>query len=149
MQFSTTILAFSLSLLLVQTSTGEDWLRFRGPNGSGISSSNKKTVTSFGDEENLVWKTKLPGPGASSPVVVGDKVFVTCYSGYGETNDKVGKMENLKRHVVCVDRKTGNILWNKIVDPYLPEDKYEGMGVPQHGYASLRQPSKRQLHLEN
>ncbi|MDG2185271.1 MAG: PQQ-binding-like beta-propeller repeat protein [Mariniblastus sp.] len=136
MQFSTTILAFSLSLLLVQTSTGEDWLRFRGPNGSGISSSNKKTVTSFGDEENLVWKTKLPGPGASSPVVVGDKVFVTCYSGYGETNDKVGKMENLKRHVVCVDRKTGNILWNKIVDPYLPEDKYEGMGVTQHGYAS-------------
>ena len=129
-------LAFCLALLQTSHLIGEDWLRFRGPNGSGISTSPNKTPVAFGDDKNVLWKTRLPGPGASSPVVVGDKVFVTCYSGYGESRENLGKMEDLKRHVVCIDRKTGKPLWEKKVDPYLPEDEFQGMGVPEHGYAS-------------
>ena len=37
----------------------------------------------WGTDNNLVWQDTLPGPGASSPMVVGDRVFLTCYSGYG------------------------------------------------------------------
>ncbi|MCH2183354.1 MAG: PQQ-binding-like beta-propeller repeat protein [Mariniblastus sp.] len=136
MKRSINLLALCLSFIPLSNSTAEDWLRFRGPNGSGISVSQEKTATTFGDNENLVWKTRLPGPGASSPVVVGDRVFVTCYSGYGETRDDVGQMEDLKRHVVCIDRQNGKLLWQQDVDPYLPEDQYKGMGVPEHGYAS-------------
>ena len=136
MKFLATILTFTLSFMILKTTLGDDWLRFRGPNGSGISTSPKKMATTFGENENLVWKTKLPGAGTSSPVVVGDKVFVTCYSGYGETKEAPGKMEDLQRHVVCIDRKTGKILWQREVESYLPEDKYEGMGIPEHGYAS-------------
>ena len=46
------------------------------------------------------------------------------------------RLENLKRHLVCVDANTGEILWNKTVDAVLPEDPYEGIGVTAHGYAS-------------
>ena len=60
---------------------------------------------------------------------------MTCYSGYGVGN-RNEKIEDLKRHVVCVDRNTGWILWNNSVDAAMPEDMYRGMGVPQHGYAS-------------
>lgn len=136
MKRSIHLLACCLALLQTSHLTGEDWLRFRGPNGSGISTSPNKTPVAFGVDKNVLWKTRLPGPGASSPVVVGDKVFVTCYSGYGESRENLGKMEDLKRHVVCIDRKTGKPLWEKKVDPYLPEDEFQGMGVPEHGYAS-------------
>ena len=59
----------------------EDWTRFRGDDGSGIAAS--VAPTTWSDKENLVWKTPLPGPGSSSPIALGDRVYVTCYSGYG------------------------------------------------------------------
>ena len=80
-------------------SAGE-WSRFRGPQGSGIS---KESVpTEWSPDNNIKWKTALPGAGCSSPIVVAGKVFVTCYSGYGEARDNVGNKEDLKRHVVCI-----------------------------------------------
>lgn len=122
--------------LAVGVAEGGDWSRFRGPNGTGISTAGKPVPVVFGETENLRWKTALPGPGVSSPIVVGDRVFVTCYSGYGVDRGNPGRMEDLKRHLVCVDRKTGKILWDKSVPAELPEDPYSGAGVPVHGYAS-------------
>lgn len=114
-------------------SASADWLRFRGPNGTGIAQSD--TPSQFGENENLKWKLKLPGRGVSSPIVVGDKVFVTCYSGYGMGNNE-GKIEDLKRHLVCVDRISGKTLWAKSVNATMPEDSYRPPGVTTHGYAS-------------
>ena len=127
---------FCLILILPQFTYGEDWLRFRGPNGSGVSSEAKELAVEFGDDKNLNWKVELPGSGASSPIVVGEKIFVTCYSGYGESRNNKGEMDKLKRHLVCVDRAKGKLLWQKDFDPHLPEDEFVGMGVPQHGYSS-------------
>lgn len=108
-----------------------DWLRFRGPNGSGIGDSG--APTEFGADKNLKWKLKLPGQGVSSPIVVGDKVFVTCYSGYGFED---GEIEDLKRHLICADRNSGKLLWKKTVDAKMPEDPWRPPGIPTHGYAS-------------
>ena len=113
--------------------SASDWSRFRGPNGSGISSDTVPTPVEWSPDKNVRWKTPLPGAGVSSPIVVGDRLFVTCYSGYGAN---FGKIENLKRHLVCVDRSNGKILWDQSVDAVLPEDPYSGMGIPSHGYAS-------------
>ena len=113
--------------------SASDWSRFRGPNGSGISSDTASTPVEWSPDRNVRWKTPLPGAGVSSPIVVGDLLFVTCYSGYGAN---FGKIEDLKRHLVCVDRSSGKILWDKSVDAVLPEDSYSGMGIPSHGYAS-------------
>jgi outer membrane protein assembly factor BamB len=129
---------FCLPLLagIANLANASDWLRFRGPDGSGIAPDKLPVPTKFSPTENLKWKCELPGSGVSCPIVVGDKVFVTTYSGYGELQGPMGKMEDLKRHLVCVNRADGKILWTKTVAAYLPEDEFQGAGVPQHGYAS-------------
>lgn len=129
---------FCLPLLggMALPANASDWLRFRGPEGSGIAPDNLPVPTKFSPTENLKWKCELPGSGVSCPIVVGDKVFVTTYSGYGELQGPIGKMEDLKRHLVCINRADGKILWKSTVNAYLPEDEFRGAGVPQHGYAS-------------
>lgn len=126
---------FLLITLAAGTCLSGDWPRFRGPNGSGIAA-DASVPTEWGDDTNLKWKVELPGPGGSSPIVVGDKVFVTCYSGYGVEERNPGNIENLKRHLLCIDRASGDVLWQQTVDVVLPEDRFGGMGIPEHGYAT-------------
>ena len=120
----------------IEGSAFADWTRFRGPNGSGISDEKEATPTTWSEKENLKWKVPLPGAGVSCPIVVGNRVFVTCYSGYGLNQDEPGDVKDLVRHLVCVDRLTGKTLWQKALPSTVTEDPYGGMGVPQHGYAS-------------
>ncbi|MFK7778236.1 MAG: PQQ-binding-like beta-propeller repeat protein [Gimesia sp.] len=128
------IAVFAL-LMLITSNAHADWTRFRGPNGSGVSDEKQSTPAKWSDQKNLKWKTALPGHGSSSPIIVGDKVFVTCWSGYGMDRGQPGDQKNLRRHLVCLDRKSGKILWDKTVNPVLPEDVYTGM-FAEHGYAS-------------
>jgi outer membrane protein assembly factor BamB len=113
---------------------GADWRQFRGPNGLGISEEKGLPVT-WSVDSNVAWKTKLPGPGGSSPVIVGDRIFLTSYTGYGENGSDSGNMADLKRQLICVDRNKGDILWTKEFEPVLPEHKYHGEGA-YHGYSS-------------
>lgn len=121
---------------LTTTALAGDWPRFRGPNGSGISQDGVAVPTTWSPTENVKWKTALPGAGFSSPIVVGDLVFVTCYSGYGVDRGNPGNIEDLNRHLVCLDRHSGSINWDRTVDAAQPEDPWSGSGVPSHGYAS-------------
>lgn len=131
------VLGLSCAVGVCSLSTAQaDWTRFRGPNGSGVAEDKEATPTTWSDKENLKWKIALPGAGVSCPIVVGDKVFVTCYSGYGVDREDIGNEKDLKRHLVCIDRTTGKTLWEKAVPSTVAEDPFQGMGVPQHGYAS-------------
>jgi len=114
---------------------GADWPQFRGPDGSGISS-DANVAAQWSESKNLKWKTPLPGPGSSSPIVWGQHVFVTCYSGYGLSRTNPGNIEQLVRHLLCIHREDGKVIWTRTVEAEMPEDAYAGMGVPQHGYAS-------------
>jgi len=109
---------------------GPDWPRFRGPNGSGIATGAQPPST-WSDTQNLKWKTELPGPGTSSPILVGDRMFLTCWTGPG-----VGKGKgSLSRELLCVDRATGKVKWTRSVAGESPADEYEGY-LPEHGFAS-------------
>src|SRR5690606_38061828 len=90
--------------------TERNWPRFRGADGSGVSTAKSLPLTWSGTK-NIVWKTPLPGHGASSPIICGDHVYVTCYSGYGLSLKAPGEMADLKRHLVCVAWDNGKILW--------------------------------------
>jgi outer membrane protein assembly factor BamB len=123
-------------LLLVCMSVGmaeqvvvaSDWTGFRGPGSRGISD-DSGVPTQWSDERNLKWRLELPGAGYSSPIVVGDRVFVTCYS------DADGDLSSLKRQLLCVDRNSGKILWAKIIPSEVQERAVPGFaGRP--GYAS-------------
>jgi hypothetical protein len=87
-----------LALLLATFISGEQWSQFRGPNGTGVSTTTGLPDT-FGPAKNVIWKTELPA-GHSSPVLTDDRLFVTAH-----TSDKL--------LVMCLDRKTGKILWQR------------------------------------
>jgi outer membrane protein assembly factor BamB len=76
----------------------QEWSRFRGPNGSGISEA--KTIPSHWGEGDYNWKIPLPGPGHSSPVIWGERVFVT--SG-DDTSNRIW--------VICINTADGKMDW--------------------------------------
>ncbi len=131
------VIIFQAVILLVLLAAGAygsskagSWPQFRGPGGLGISQEKGLPVT-WSETENMVWKTALPGYGSSSPIALDGKLYVTCYSGYGiEKNE--GSLEELTLHVVCVDSKTGGIVWDKQIKPSPDESK----SVRDHGYAA-------------
>jgi len=95
---------FWLALYLWCSSVvAENWVRFRGPNGQGVSSEKNLPVT-WSNSDNVAWKTKIPGDGWSSPIVYGDSVFLTATTEEGAAC-----------HVICVNRVDGKIVWNKEV----------------------------------
>jgi len=92
-----------LILVLAAGARGEDWTRFRGPNGSGISSA--KNVPVQWTDEDYAWKVALPGTGHSSPVTWGEKVFVTCCDRKTAT-----------LHILCLKAADGAELWKHTVE---------------------------------
>jgi outer membrane protein assembly factor BamB len=69
-------LSLLIGTLLTCTTRGQQWTRFRGPNGQGISDA--KTIPVKWTDKDYNWKVKLPAGGHGSPVLWGDKVFATC-----------------------------------------------------------------------
>lgn len=125
---------FVLLILSVSASAfADNWSRFRGENGSGISKETGVPLN-WSEDENIKWKKELPGPGSSSPIVWGDRIFLTCYSGYGDESG--GSLGDLKRHLLSIDKNTGEVLWTFSIDANPEwEDPFEGF-LPEHGYAS-------------
>jgi len=79
-----------------------DWLNFRGPAGSGHEPSATGVPTELSDE-TLAWKVPLPGRGLGSPVLVGDRVFLTAASG----------PDQKQLHVLCFSAADGALLWER------------------------------------
>ena len=84
---------------------GGDWTRFRGPNGSGIAEGESGVPAEWGPDKNIKWKVPLPDAGNGSPIVVGDRVFVTCAEDQGR-----------RRHLFCFNKADGEELWRRTVD---------------------------------
>src|SRR5438093_77590 len=87
-----------IGAVLVPGVNGQEWTRFRGPNGSGVSTAT--TVPVKWTEKDYNWKSKLPGVGHSSPVLWGERIFVTC-----------GEEASGKRIVLCLNTKDGSRRW--------------------------------------
>ena len=109
-----------------------DWPQFRGPGAMGRSDALGLPLT-WSDNTNIFWKTALPGPGASSPIVIGSKIFITCFTGFATSPQEPGGMANLKRHLLCLNPADGRIVWDTEVPAALPEQERIR---ENHGYAS-------------
>ncbi|MFN3191887.1 MAG: PQQ-binding-like beta-propeller repeat protein [Aureliella sp.] len=108
------------------------WNRFRGANGTGLVD-DPSIPNVWNTEENLQWSTKLTGTGSSSPVIAGGRVFLTSCTYTRESNAEISE---LTRYVSAFDLETGDPLWEKTIEGFLPEDPYIGNGLPEHGYAT-------------
>ena len=79
-----------------------DWPAWRGPGGMGVAEGEHGLPEQWSATEHVTWKADLPGPGNSSPVVWGDRVFLTC-----------AEKEGAVRGVLCFDRNDGRLLWRR------------------------------------
>jgi outer membrane protein assembly factor BamB len=118
--------------LFIGRNDAADWPQFRGPNATGVATDDNGYATSWSATQNVSWRIELPGPGASSPIVQGDKVFVACFRGVGKSSSDTSQLE---RVLVCVNRSDGKILWQSSVKGADNEDSYRGQ-LQGHGYAT-------------
>ena len=95
---------------LTGTALAHEWPRFRGPNGSGLSDA--KTIPVKWTDSDIRWKAKLPGEGISSPVVWGERLFVTS------AEPDLGQ-----RHLICLQTQDGKELWRQS-ESFQPYNKH-------------------------
>lgn len=100
-----------IATTLVSGSFAQEWTRFRGPNGTGLSDA--KTIPAEWRAEDFNWKVSLPGSGHSSPVIFEEKIFLTS------TDEAAGKIIAL-----CVKAADGSILWQREF-PFAPFQKHK------------------------
>ena len=112
------VLMGAAASVLNRVSAEDNWPQFRGINGSGRAAVSR-LPTMIGPEKNVIWKTELP-PGHSSPVVFGDRVYVTAERGE-------------KLLTIAIDRRDGRIVW----ELEAPHDKLETIhSIGSHAQAS-------------
>ena len=92
---------FLLATPSVAAEPSTDWPRWRGPNADGVADGRKLPIK-WSKKENILWSVTLPGWGTSSPVVFGDRVFVTSQVKEGDKKSLL---------TLCYDRSTGKELW--------------------------------------
>ncbi len=99
-------LFLTLSLLSAATHlSGADWPTWRGPNYDGSTTSDKPLPVKFDQEKGVKWSTTLPGMGASTPIIIGDRIFL---SSVQVTDKKAGKGRLL---ALCLNRANGKVAW--------------------------------------
>src|SRR4051794_5018653 len=110
---------FLLTLLLAQLTRAENWPSFRGPDRQGHSTETSLPLD-WSATSHIAWKTEIAGEGSSSPIVWDDRVFITTATDGGASC-----------HVLCFDRKSGKILWDKEALRQIPGHKQ-----PNNTYAT-------------
>lgn len=102
------LLFFAVGFGLTISVWCENWPRFRGPTGQGISGERRLPLF-WNTTSNVVWKAAIPGEGWSSPIVWGRKVFVTTATD-----------NHTRCRVLCLDRDSGRLLWDTPVFEIVP-----------------------------
>jgi len=109
-----------------------DWPQFRGADFGHSPAENVPTQIT---PEKVLWKTPLKGPGASSPILLGDTLYLTCYTGYGIDKEAPGEQTGLVRRLQAFSLADGKLLWSTEFPAETPETEYHGFQA-LHGYAS-------------
>jgi outer membrane protein assembly factor BamB len=99
MRHRLTICTLAICLLVL---TGADWRQFRGSRSDSVAG-DRELPLEWSDDENVAWRVDLPGRGPSSPIVVDDRVIVTCSSGHQQD----------RLHVLCFTTDSGRRLWER------------------------------------
>lgn len=118
---------------LPQTRTRADWPQWRGPFGTGVATADASPPLHWTNTENVRWKVAIPGRGHSTPIVSGDRIFLTTAVAFGDPiaprySDRPGAHDNLavsQSHrfvVIAVDRVRGKIDWQKTVHESIPRE---------------------------
>lgn len=110
------LVGLSLLALLVSevTALADNWPQFRGPHSLGISPETGLPVK-WSATANVKWKTALPGPGHSSPIIWENRIFLTSFRAERSLRSYFGGAKSGQLLVLCLDKTTGKILWEQPV----------------------------------
>lgn len=108
------------------------WGQWRGPLDTGAAPT-AKPPTEWGETKNINWKVPVPGKGHSSPIVWGDRVYLTAVVPYGDkvkpaagtrpgAHDNTERVQKTKFNVVALRRSDGKVIWNKTVRDSIPHE---------------------------
>jgi len=108
----------SFIALLILAQARAEWPTFRGPTGDGVAPAGVEPPLEWSESRNVAWKAAIPGRGRSSPVILGDRVFVTFARETNVQRRKIGPDEmqtadHVSLGAAGVDRQTGRILWER------------------------------------
>jgi len=114
----------------------QNWLHWRGPTADGKAASTASPPIRWNQNENIAWVSDLPGEGSSTPIVIDEKIFLlTAIKTDRKSTTPVVKDERAKTipeelfyefALLCIDRNSGEMLWQKIVTEEVPhEGKHE------------------------
>ncbi|MCA9058832.1 MAG: PQQ-binding-like beta-propeller repeat protein [Planctomycetaceae bacterium] len=109
--FALILSAFLLCLPSYSRAAEPEWRGWRGPDQNGHASQPDLPIT--WDRSHVLWRTSLPGKGQSSPVIAGDRIFLTSALEDGR-----------QRVVMAVDRKSGELLWSHVAWTGEPEPSH-------------------------
>lgn len=129
-----TIIAAAVAAAVIPCSAGgEAWTQFRGPDFGRTSQTG---IVETWNDAAVVWRSPLPGRGASSPVVFGKRVYLTAFTGYATDLRDPGDPAQLVRHLLCFDATTGRQLWQRSIADDSEKDTFSNWGTAKAGYAS-------------
>jgi outer membrane protein assembly factor BamB len=117
----------------------KQWSRFRGPQGSGIAADNGEYPTTWdaATGQNILWKTEVPMTGLSSPIIWGNRIYLTgALVQHQDPEDKASKIIADKRAVFCFDADTGNLLWQRSVETAAGKTAPPPKVSDENGYAT-------------
>jgi len=148
------VCAFLLAALVVAADGPDGWPHWRGPNHDGMARGD--APLKWSDKEHIAWKAPVPGRGHSSPVVWGDRIFVTTAVPTGNApaatpagdarqgpGGSSGAQPEQKLTVLAFERKTGKQLWEKVARVATPHEGYHR----QYGSFASNSPVVDGKHL--
>ncbi len=121
-------------LITCASASGQHWPSFRGPNASGVADGHPAPVKwNATSGESVLWKTPIPGIAVSSPIVWGDRVFVsTAVSSDPNATIRTGLYGDVKPstdlsmhswRLVALDKRTGKVVWERVAHEGVPRTK--------------------------
>lgn len=128
------VIAFAAIIALAASLHAENWPQFRGSDGNATSAAAQLPLN-WSETENLLWKAKLPGRGASSPIVWKDHIFLTAFTGFGTSKTNDNDRSKLRLNVMCISRNDGSLVWNESI-PASKSTQAFSTRIQDHGYAS-------------
>ncbi|MDB4720534.1 PQQ-binding-like beta-propeller repeat protein [Verrucomicrobiales bacterium] len=139
MKIGSAVLFFTISILVTTAgqaqSVADNWHQWRGPENNGVSRTADPPVE-WSEEKNVAWKIEIGGHGTSSPIVWGNKVFVTTAVNTEKVDPSLPKPEDQPERVfgikhpntsyqmtvLCIDKKTGKELWRDVARTLVPHE---------------------------
>lgn len=116
-----------------------DWPQWRGPNNDGVARGD--APLQWSDTERIAWKAHVPGRGLSSPVIWGDRIFLTTAVPTGDATP--GALVEHRFMVLSFERKTGKLVWERVARVATPHEAHH----PQYGSFASNSPITDGRHV--